>query len=333
MAANYLIINSGGTFGMVETGSGLAPAAGLQARIEALIPELSGLFDLIDLDPLIDSSNLCPSKWQAIAELAYQHAETYQGILVIHGTDTLAYTSSALSFICGGVNLPLIVTGSQKPLEYSGTDAVVNLRASFELLKSAPSSGVYVCFGGYVLQGNRVRKISVQSYQGFDSPNAARLGLSEPSLFMVAQAPLFVGHKPSGSPQFEDGAVATLLIYPGLPAAVIDTLVGSGCEALILLSYGSGNLPSADRALIQALERAVDAGLLIVNLTQCAAGFVEQGVYEAGSELQRLGALDGFDLTPEAAFARMHFLLASCENKKAVVAAWPQPLCGEFTLR
>lgn len=333
MSGKTLVINTGGTFGMVEGPTGLAPASGLEARIEAQLPELVGRFDLIELEPLIDSSNLLPTHWQRITEAVAHHGQDYAGVIVIHGTDTLAYSASALSFSCGGLSLPIVVTGSQKPLERAGSDAPANISASFQLIESAPSAGVYVCFGGYVLQGNRVRKISVQSYQGFDSPNAARLGLSEPSLFMAGGAPACIGDRFDAALQFTDHAVATLLIYPGMPSTLIDALSQSGCEAVILLSYGSGNLPSDDKAVMAALQRAVEAGVLLVNLTQCATGYVEQGVYETGSELQRLGALDGFDLTPEAAFARMHYLLATCENKKAVVAAWPQPLCGEFTVR
>lgn len=333
MSKKILVINTGGTFGMVDGPAGLAPAAGLKVRIEQQLPELVGRFDLIELEPLVDSSNLMPSHWQRITDAVAQHGPDYVGVIVIHGTDTLAYSASALSFTCGALNLPIVVTGSQKPLEQAASDAQANITASFELLGSTPSAGVYVCFGGYVLQGNRVRKISVQSYQGFDSPNAARLGLSEPSLFMAEGAPPFIGKKFDPAVPFNDQAVATLLIYPGMPAALVDALTSAGCEALILLSYGSGNMPADDRLLMAALQRAVKAGVLLVNLTQCATGFVEQGVYEAGSELQSLGALDGFDLTPEAAFARMHYLLATCEEKKAVLAAWPQPLCGEFTVR
>ena len=333
MTAKYLVINTGGTFGMVESDAGLVPGSDLQQRIEHVLPELAGAFDLVEAKPLIDSSNLLPSQWPQIAQLVLDEAERYSGVVVIHGTDTLAYTASILSFVCGGLDIPLVVTGSQKPLEHGGSDAPINFSASLAVLAESPAAGLYVCFGGYVLQGNRVRKISVQSYQGFDSPNAARLGLSEPTLFMVAGAPVFTGVRLTAAPLFHDSAVATLLIYPGMPAALVDAVVASGARAVILLSYGSGNVPSSDRALMSALARAAEAGVLLVNLTQCATGFVEQGVYETGSELQRLGALDGFDLTPEAAFARMHYLLATCANKKAVVTAWSQPLCGEFTLR
>lgn len=333
MSADFLVINTGGTFGMVESGAGLVPAAGLGTRIEQQIPELAGQFDLLELEPLIDSSNLLPSHWQRITASISAQGTRYRGVIVIHGTDTLAYTASALSFTCGALQLPIVVTGSQKPLELPGCDALANLLASVELLRSAPSAGVYVCFGGYVLQGNRVRKLSVQSYQGFDSPNAARLGLSEPRLFMAGYVAPFVGTVSDATLEFDDRAVATLLIHPGVCAAVVDALVESGCRAIILLSYGSGNLPAQDRPFMQALASAVEQGVLLVNLTQCASGFVEQGVYEAGSELQGLGALDGFDLTPEAAYARMHYLLAICENEKAVATRWSQPLCGEFTQR
>lgn len=330
-SAKVLILNTGGTFGMVKGIEGLEPAAGLESRIKALMPELDEQFDLIDLFPLIDSSNLMPSQWTSIAELILKHAPLYSAVVVIHGTDTLAYTASALSFICGSLAKPVVVTGSQKPLEHQGSDALINLSDSFELLQRSPQAGVYVCFGGYILQGNRSRKVSIQSYQGFDSPNYARLGLTQPNLLLAQNAAPYVGPTVDKVPSFSDRRVATLLVYPGLAAGVVDALLASGAEAIILLSYGSGNLPALDSELMSALRQAHSQGVLLVNLSQCPIGHVEQGVYQAGSLLQELGALDGFDLTPEAAFTRIHFLLACCKDKKAVVTAWSQPLCGEFS--
>jgi len=330
--AKVLIVNTGGTFGMVEGASGLQPASGLAMRINAVVPDLPVQFDLVDLVPLIDSSNLMPSQWQAIAQLILEQGGDYSGIVVIHGTDTMAYTASALSFICASLGKPIVVTGSQKPLEHPASDAPSNLSDSIELCLQASGSGIYLCFGGYILQGNRARKVAVQSYQGFDSPNYPRLGLTQPSLILVQSAAAYTGPLVDQVPVFSDRRVASLLIYPGLPAGVVEAIAESGADAIILLSYGSGNLPSADHELMNALKQAHAAGVLLVNLSQCPIGHVEQGVYAAGSLLKELGALEGYDLTPEAAFARMHFLLACCDNKKAVVTAWSQPLCGEFSL-
>lgn len=323
MKSDLLVINTGGTFGMVESPNGLAPAGDLKRRILETVSSLdSAEFELYELEPLIDSSDLSPTDWSRIAQTVVDHLSDYEGFIVIHGTDTLAYTAAALSLIFAGINKPIIVTGSQIPLTQSGSDAPSNFLDSLSVAKDAEMAGVHVCFGGKILLGSRVRKLDAQGFSAFDTPNLQS--------FIAFDQP-----KPEQRftvPQFKPAAVATIFIYPGIPAAILNGVIDEGrTEALVLLSFGSGNLPTLSSDFLMGLARAHEKGILIVNLTQCLRGKVIQGAYATGSALAEMGALDGKDLTPEAAFARMHYLLATCENKKAVVDLWPQPLCGELS--
>lgn len=320
-----LVINTGGTFGMQTSERGFIPATGLESRIRAQIPESNDYpFDMVDIEPLIDSADLQPNDWSRIGSVIIDQSKHYSGFLVIHGTDTLAYTAAALSFIfCGANSKPIVVTGSQVPLDQSGSDAQGNFLDSLVYLSDLKESGVYVCFGGKVLLGSRVRKLDAQGFGAFDTPNLS--GYVE--LAQKRDSPV-----PTSAPEFRARSVALVLIYPGIPASVIDALsADSDLEAIILLAFGSGNLPSFSSDFVAGIERAHQRGILIVNMTQCLRGRVIQGTYATGSALAEIGALQGYDLTPEAAFARMHYLLATCADKKAVVAQWPQPLCDEMS--
>ena len=322
MNAPILVINTGGTFGMVKGSQGLEPSGDLHLSLKKYIEHLDRYaFDLINLDPLIDSSDLRPSDWTRIAETMINAKDQYSGFMVIHGTDTLAYTSSALSFLLNGLTTPIVVTGSQYPIGSVEGDAEINFCHAMDHLLSRSAPGVEVCFGQKRLQGNRVRKVDAQDFVAFDQPNVPVL-----SKIAVQAAP--------ESLSIDDQSVATLFIYPGMPASIIDTLTQNDrLRAIVLLSFGSGNVPTRSSDLGEGLRRATDKGVLLINLTQCHRGHVVQGAYATGSLLAELGALEGFDMTPEAAFAKAHYLLALYGTKKEVVTEWSQPLCGEFTLR
>jgi L-asparaginase len=313
-----LIINTGGTFGMVLGEAGLAPAADLELRLREQVPELAHYsFDLVDLLPLIDSSDLRLNDWTRICETILSEQHHYAGFIVIHGTDTLAYTASALSFALLGLSQPVVVTGSQYPLGVEGSDAPTNLLDSLSYLAQPDVEGVRVCFGGLNLQANRVRKVDAQDYVAFEMPNGEISSIHE------AAVPEVLG--------YQEGAVATLLIYPGMSAAIMDGLLTDDrLRAVVLLSFGSGNIPTTSSDFGDALRRAHEKGVLLVNMTQCLKGRVIPGAYETGALLAELGALPGFDMTPEAAFAKLHYLFAKGLDKKAVEAQWQQPLCGEL---
>lgn len=313
-----LIINTGGTFGMVQGAAGLAPAPDLELRLREQLPELAHYaFDLVDLLPLIDSSDLRLNDWSRICETILTEQDHYSGFVVIHGTDTLAYTAAALSFALRGFSQPVVVTGSQYPLGVEASDAPTNLLDSLSYLVQPDIGGVRVSFGGLNLQANRVRKMDAQDYVAFEMPNGEVSSINE-----AAQPEVLT---------YQEGAVATILIYPGIPAAVIEGVLNDDrLRAIVLLSFGSGNIPTTSSDFGAALKRAHEQGVLLVNMTQCLKGRVIQGAYETGALLAELGALPGFDMTPEAAFAKLHYLFAKGADKKAVEAQWDQPLCGEF---
>lgn len=322
MTAKVLVINTGGTFGMVPGEQGLAPAGDLEVSLKNSIADIERYnFDMVNLDPLIDSSDLRPSDWTRLTSVVLNAKHHYRGFLVIHGTDTLAYTSSALSFLLSGLQVPVVITGSQYPIGTENGDAEINFIDSMNHLLSGYASGVEVCFGQQILQGNRVCKVDAQHFEAFAQPNGSVMSRSD-----VQEAPRLF--------EFDDQAVATVLIYPGIPATLIDALAQNPrLKAIVLLSFGSGNIPTLASDVGAGLRRAVEKDILLINLTQCLRGHVLQGAYATGSLLAHLGALDGFDMTPEAAFAKAHYLLARYKDKKAVVAHWSQPLCGELTDR
>lgn len=318
-----LIVNTGGTFGMVEGPLGLEPSGDLEARIMDLVEEATDFnFSVLDLDPLIDSSDLAVTDWSRILTAIADNRNDYGAFLIIHGTDTLAYTSSMLSFALRGFDKPVAVTGSQYPLGTEGSDAETNLVDSLHFLTRRELPGVSVCFGGKLLQGNRVRKVDAQGLEAFACPNGL---IKSAAVSDESASALF-----ENLPTFKPGSVATLLIYPGIPASQVDALLADNrLEAIILLSFGSGNIPMQSSDLAEGLKRAANKGVLLVNMTQCQRGRVVQGAYATGSLLVELGALNGFDMTPEAAFAKLHYLLAT-GDKKAAKTQWSQPLCGEF---
>ena len=305
---------------MVQGEAGLTPASDLKLRLAEQVPDLEHYsFDLVDLLPLIDSSDLRLNDWSRICDTILVNQPGYSGFVVIHGTDTLAYTAAALSFALKGLNQPVVLTGSQYPLGVEGSDAPTNLLDSLRYLTQPEAGGVRVCFGGLNLQANRIRKVDAQDYVAFEMPNG------EVSLKNTSGVPQ--------SLEYHEGAVATVLIYPGIPAAVIDGVLNDDrLRAIVLLSFGSGNIPTTSSDFGRALVRAHEKGVLLVNMTQCLRGRVIQGAYEAGALLAELGALPGFDMTPEAAFAKLHYLFAKGADKKAVEAQWQQPLCHELTL-
>lgn len=337
--ARILILHTGGTIGMQPSGAGLAPAAGFEALLrQRLAPQLAALpdFDLLELDPLIDSADLCPSHWTRIAAALQAHAADYAGFVITHGTDTLAYTAAALSFMCAGLDKPVVVTGSQIPLAAPRSDGVENLLGALQLAACAELVEVCVCFRGRVLRGNRAVKVHATALEAFDSPNAPWLGtigidlqLNHP-LLLPAGMPAF--DTASVTPAFDPAAVAVLRLYPGIQTGLVNALLGQpGLKALILQSYGVGNAPTANHSLIEALEAAIARGTLIVNLTQCAQGQVLGDTYATGAALARIGVLSGGDMTLEATFAKLHWLLAQGTTPAVIRDRMGQAMCGERT--
>jgi len=339
MSKRVYIAYTGGTIGMDNSSSGYLPRPGFLAAQMQAMPELraAGMpeYTLGEYTPLLDSSNITPQDWLRMAHDIAKHYEHHDGFIVLHGTDTMAYTASALAFLLSELNKPVIVTGSQIPLSEVRNDARVNLITSLQIAgglaipRSIPE--VCICFGSRLLRGCRAVKVNADGFQAFDSPNFPPLGTCGVDIQidwkLVRPAPTeSLAVKELGNPQ-----VAAMRIFPGMSAGVLTNILQPPLQGLVLETYGSGNGPDRDPALLAALKDAVDRGVVIVNVTQCLTGAVDMAAYATGSGLQQAGVVGGYDLTAEAALAKLYYLLGLGLAPEKVKSQMQQDLRGELT--
>lgn len=332
MSARVLVLHTGGTIGMERGTDGYRPMPGFGAVLRRHLEGVRGLpaFDLVELAQPIDSANLQPAQWTAIAAELVARWDDYRGFVVLHGTDTMAWTASALSFMLRGADRPVILTGAQIPLVEPRSDALANLQTALLLAGSLTCGEVGIFFGRRLLRGNRSTKFSSTALDAFAAPNAAALAEVGIDVRVHAQDPLPAGARDFQLPEFDPHAVAVLTVHPGLSARHVDVLTDDpALRGLVLCSYGAGNLPDATPGLLDALARAVARGVVVVNRTQCAHGPVVQGAYATAAALNRIGVVAAADMTLEAAFAKLHVLLATHSDPAVVRARFGTALCGE----
>jgi len=336
MQRRVLVIYAGGTIGMRPSEQGYVPSSGFRAEIDKLLSRHADsnlpAVEMIECEQLIDSANLMPSDWSKLAALLQQNWDNYDGFVLLHGTDTMAYSASALSFMLRGLNKPVVLTGSQVPLVTLRSDAVDNLLTALLFAADSRLAEVCICFNGRLLRGNRSRKVKTSAFDAFDSPNFPWLGNAGIKLQLKQELLLAPSQPEFEIATFDANAVAILQLFPGISAALMAAVLNQpGLKGLILQSYGAGNPPDANQALIAELEQACQRGIAILNLTQCHSGSVSQGTYASGNSLNRIGVVAGSDMTLEAAFTKMHFLLSQQLNGAALTKALTTPLCGELS--
>lgn len=336
VSGRVLILYTGGTVGMEPSGDGYRPMPGFVERLQTALQASAGdavpAFDVLALDDPIDSANLNPVQWSQMAGALYDRWNVYTGFVVLHGTDTMAWSASALSFMLRGTDKPVIFTGSQIPLMQPRTDALANLQAALVLASQQPVREVGLCFGRQLLRGNRSCKRSGHQLDAFGSPNCPPLAELGIEIEVHTGRVLAPAERQFVFPVFDAEAVAVLTIYPGVSARVVEAMLSDpSTRGLVLRSYGVGNAPDANLALMAALDRAVQRGVVVVNTTQCATGSVVQGAYATGAALARIGVASGHDMTLEAAFAKLHMLLATEADPHAVREQIGLPFCGELT--
>jgi L-asparaginase len=336
---SILLIYTGGTIGMVDD-----PSSGTLVplhfdNLREKIPELNRFRLNIDYKTVgqpVDSSEMNVDRWNAIGELIASDYEGYDGFVVLHGTDTMAYTASALSFMFENLNKPIILTGSQLPLGRLRTDGKENLISAIEIAATGRAkrpmiNEVAVYFGSRLYRGNRVIKYATEDFDGVRSPNypplaeaGVHIRFNHRYLMPPAEAPMqFVS--------LAETRVALLSIFPDFCSEVVEAMLETPrLEGLIIRSYGTGNIPS-DTRLWEALKRAKEKGVFIANITQCDKGFIEQGRYKTGDFLLKLGVAGGADMTTEAAIAKMKYLLTRYPDNEVRQNMFAQPLRGELT--
>lgn len=293
---SILLIHTGGTIGMEQTEHGFAPRIGI---VEDAVAELTasgqaeGPVEVLRLDPLIDSAQATPDDWRRVARSIHQAAEAHDAFVVTHGTDTLAYTAAALCLSLAGLRKPVIVTGAMLPLTVAGSDGLDNLTAALSAARTAPP-GVWVQFGGQLLHGARVRKSHSTAFDAFEAAPS-----DVPPLL------------PSRQPALNDVRAHKVGILSVAPGCCVELFAhaAAACDGLVLRCYGSGTAPDT-LAMRRALQAAHDRGVPVLAVSQCPEGGMRLGTYAAGKVLQDTGVVDGRDMSPEMAFAKMQFALS-----------------------
>ncbi|WP_154171566.1 asparaginase [Vibrio metoecus] len=337
MARKHIYIAyTGGTIGMKKSDHGYVPVAGFMEKQLASMPEFHRpempLFTIHEYDPLMDSSDMTPADWQLIADDIAANYDKYDGFVILHGTDTMAYTASALSFMFENLGKPVIVTGSQIPLADLRSDGQANLLNALHIAANYPINEVTLFFNNRLMRGNRSRKSHADGFSAFSSPNLPPL--LEAGINIELNTNVKVDEKPSDefkvnpiTPQ----PIGVITMYPGISHEVIRNTLLQPVNAMILLTFGVGNAPQNPELLAQ-LKAASERGVIVVNLTQCLAGKVNMGGYATGCALADSGVISGYDMTPEAALAKLHYLLSQDLSYEEVKEKMQQVLRGEMTL-
>ena len=335
-----LIIHTGGTIGMVRTANGFAPKAG--AIIEELkqIRDLNSPYmpewDLIEFDPLLDSTNVRYEQWNSIADAISLYYDKYDGFVVLHGTDTLAYSASALSFMLEGLDKPVVFTGAQIPLCELRSDGRDNLITSMMIAADGVIREVSLCFGDAILRGNRAIKYSADGMVAFTSPNynmLADAGISiEYNHACINDYVKSTLHSDSlNAVRLKKSRIAVIKVFPGIQFEIFEPIMCETLDGLVLETFGKGNIPDYDPALSRIISEASRCGTIVVVCTQCPAGTVSLGAYEAGSALVRSGAVSGGNMTTEAAITKLTYLLSKDLPKDEIRRLMQTDLRGELT--
>ena len=337
-----LLIYTGGTIGMKvdEELQALTPFDFSQILEE--VPELKKFAYRIDsytFSPLIDSSDVEPSLWVSLAELIEEKYDEYDGFVILHGTDTMAYSASALSFMTEGLTKPVIFTGSQLPIGSPRTDGKENLISAVEIAAAKDQEGnaivpeVCICFDNVLMRGNRTTKINSDNFRAFRSENyppLAEAGISIKYNTGLIRKPESWNTRPVFHKTL-DTRVSILKIHPGItPQVVRNILCGPESRAVILETYGAGNAPSKEWFL-DLIREADRMGKIILNVTQCMAGSVNMDIYATGKSLKQSGVLSGYDSTTESALAKLFFLLGEFQDNGKVKALLETDIRGEIS--
>ena len=326
---HILLLTTGGTIACRPGEEGLEPQSAdiLLRQIE----QLRSYYDISVQDVMcLDSSNIRPEEWQRIARHIFTHKDAFDGIVISHGTDTMAYTASAVTFMLPGIDKPVVFTGSQLPLEDTLSDAPDNLRTAFAMA-AAGYPGVFVAFDRKVMLGCRAVKVRASDFSAFESVNARYAGLVSHRGLVVDTDTLPTCH---GQCQLRDSIsknVFLLKLTPGLATEIFDALIDMGYKGIVIEAFGLGGFNVLNQGLA-GIQRAVNAGVSVVVTTQCLYDSSDLRVYQVGNRLLEMGVIQGRDMTSEAAMTKLMWALGQGMPPDEITALFNRSLAGEITV-
>lgn len=332
------IIYTGGTIGMVNDAKTGALIPFNFEQIKENVPELARLnyeIAVHSFEPIIDSSNMHPDQWKVLAEIIEKNYEEFDGFVILHGSDTMSFTASALSFMLKNLAKPVVLTGSQLPIGEIRTDAKENLITALEIAATkqygkAVVPEVCIYFDNQLFRGNRSIKYNTEKFEAFRSPNYPILAEAGVQLTFFHKDILPVPSKNFYIHTKFDANIGVLKIYPGITEAVVYAVTRSEVKAIVIETFGSGNTTTA-KWFTDALAEAIKNGKHIVDISQCQRGSVQLGMYETSSELKKMGVISGFDMTFETAVTKLMYLLAADLNTEEIKQQMESPIAGELT--
>ncbi len=319
---------------MVETDSGLAPGADLDTWLKELVSRRPtiGEVTLTEFETLIDSSNATPADWQALVDTLWNSRDDADGFVILHGTDTMAYASSALAFALRGFGKPVVLTGSQLPIGALDTDAYANVVDALMAITSGNVRGVALVFGRSIINGASATKWSSWNFEGFSSPNSPVLATTGAPWQWSDFGDKAFSSDVGDINKYDRHDVVVLDLVPGITATRVKAMLEPRPEAVILRAYGTGNIPADEPGLVDVLVEIVNDGVEVIVSSQCMQAHVVLGHYESGYALAELGVVSALNMTFEACYAKTIFLLSQGMHGKEFRDWMETPLCGELTL-
>lgn len=311
------------------------------ANITSNVPELGRLNYIVDVysfDPILDSSNMNHQVWLKLSSIIESKYNDYDGFVILHGSDTMAYTASALSFLIENLSKPIILTGSQLPIGEIRTDAKENLITSIEIAASKDYRGkalvpeVCIYFDYQLMRGNRSKKVHADKFEAFMSPNYPSLAEAGVKLKFYSENILSEPELPTKFYNQLNNNIASLKIFPGISPSFVNSIIESpDIKAIIIEGFGTGNTHT-DAWFIESLKKASDDGKILYDISQCLGGSVDIGRYETSKHLEKLGVISGYDITFESAITKLMFVLANSNSTNEAINMLSHDLRGELTV-